>query len=452
MNKKILVSFLAVLLAFTFLFTGFSVFADTAEQKTDETVAEEIEIVPEEAIKNFLGDTGFKAVFGNVTKGVSGDGSIFENLITNYGYIVMLLISFVLLYLAIGKGFEPLLLLPIAFGMLLTNLPGAEMFHEAIFAGGHINWQTLANTGGLLDFLYLGVKLGIYPCLIFLGVGAMTDFGPLIANPKSLLLGAAAQLGIFMTYVAASQWLGFTPLEASSIGIIGGADGPTAIFVTSKLAPHLLGPIAVAAYSYMALVPVIQPPIMKALTTKKERQIVMKPLREVSKKEKIIFPIAVTVFVALLVPSATPLVGCLKLGNLLKESGVADRLAKTAQNELMNIVTIFLGITVGATATASTFLSARTLYILALGVIAFSFGTASGVLLAKFMNLFLKTKINPLIGSAGVSAVPMAARVSQVVGQKENPKNFLLMHAMGPNVAGVIGSAIAAGVLLALFG
>ena len=453
MNKKILMSFLAVLLVLTCALTGFSVFADTATGQTNENqVTEEVDIVPEEAIKNFLGDTGFKSVFGNFTKGISGEGSIFENIVSNYGYLIMMLIAFVLLYLAIGKGFEPLLLLPIAFGMLLTNLPGAEMFHEAIFAEGHINWAELANTGGLLDFLYLGVKLGIYPCLIFLGVGAMTDFGPLIANPKSLLLGAAAQLGIFMTYVVASQWLGFTPLEAGSIGIIGGADGPTAIFVASRLAPHLLGPIAVAAYSYMALVPVIQPPIMKLLTTKKERMIVMKPLREVSRKEKIIFPIAVTVFVALLVPSAAPLVGCLMLGNLLKESGVADRLAKTAQNELMNIVTIFLGVTVGATATAKAFLSINTLFILALGVVAFSFGSAGGVLLAKFMNLFLKTKINPLIGSAGVSAVPMAARVSQTVGQKENPKNFLLMHAMGPNVAGVIGSAIAAGVLLALFG
>ena len=283
--------------------------------------------------------------------------------------------------------------------------------------------------------------------------GSTVQLLPLIANPKSLLLGAAAQLGIFATYVAATQFLGFTSLEAGSIGIIGGADGPTAIFVTSKLAPHLLGPIAVAAYSYMALVPVIQPPIMKLLTTKKERQIIMKPLREVSKKEKIVFPIAVTVFVALLVPSATPLVGCLMLGNLLKESGVADRLAKTAQNELMNIVTIFLGTTVGATATAKTFLSISTIKIIVIGVVAFGVGTAGGVILAKIMNLFIrKNKINPLIGSAGVSAVPMAARVSQVVGQKENPKNFLLMHAMGPNVAGVIGSAIAAGVLLALFG
>ncbi|MBQ9737755.1 MAG: sodium ion-translocating decarboxylase subunit beta [Clostridia bacterium] len=367
----------------------------------------------------------------------------------------MLLISFVLMYLAIAKQFEPLLLLPIAFGMLLTNLPGAEMFHEELFADGHVHWDlfgaTNSITPGLIDYLYLGVKLGIYPCLIFLGVGAMTDFGPLIANPKSLLLGAAAQLGIFMTFVAA-RYLGFTPEEAASTGIIGGADGPTAIFVTTRLAPHLLGPIAVAAYSYMALVPVIQPPIMKLLTTKEERKIVMKPLRAVSKVEKIVFPVAITVFVTLLVPSAGPLVGSLMLGNLARECGVVDRISKTAQNELMNIVTIFLGISVGATATADTFLSPKTLAIIAMGVVAFGMGTAGGVLLAKFMNLFLKNKINPLIGSAGVSAVPMAARVSQVVGQKENPQNFLLMHAMGPNVAGVIGSAIAAGVLIALFG
>ena len=306
-------------------------------------------------------------------------------------------------------------------------------------------------TPGLVDYLYLGVKLGIYPCLIFFGVGAMTDFGPLIANPKSLLLGAAAQLGIFVTFIAA-KLLGFTGLEAGSIGIIGGADGPTAIFVTSQLAPHLLGPIAVAAYSYMALVPVIQPPIMKALTTKKERQIVMKELRPVSRTEKILFPFVVTIFVSLLVPSAAPLVGSLMLGNLFKESGVTERLSKTVQNELMNIVTIFLGVSVGATATAKTFLDLSTLKILAMGIVAFGLGTAGGVLLAKFMNLFLKNKINPLIGSAGVSAVPMAARVSQKVGQAENPGNFLLMHAMGPNVAGVIGSAIAAGVMIALAG
>jgi len=367
----------------------------------------------------------------------------------------MILVAFVLAYLAIVKKFEPLLLLPIAFGMLLTNLPGAGMYHEELFADGHVHWDMFGGHGevtpGLVDYLYLGVKLGIYPCLIFMGVGAMTDFGPLIANPKSLLLGAAAQVGIFATYIGASL-LGFTPLQAGSIGIIGGADGPTAIYVTSMLAPELLGPIAVAAYSYMALVPVIQPPIMKALTTKKERQIVMRELRPVSKREKIIFPFVVTAFVSFLVPSAAPLVGCLMLGNLFKESGVCDRLSKTVQNELMNIVTIFLGISVGATATAATFLSLDTLKIIAMGVVAFGLGTAGGVLLAKFMNLFLKEKINPLIGSAGVSAVPMAARVSQTVGQKENPGNFLLMHAMGPNVAGVIGSAIAAGVLIALFG
>ncbi|MBQ2932552.1 MAG: sodium ion-translocating decarboxylase subunit beta [Clostridia bacterium] len=391
-----------------------------------------------QAVMNFLGQTGFKAIADN------------------WKVAVMILISFVLMYLAIVKKFEPLLLLPIAFGMLLTNLPGAEMFHEELFADGHVHWNlfTASNnfTPGLIDYLYLGVKLGIYPCLIFMGVGAMTDFGPLIANPKSLLLGAAAQLGIFITYIGVNVLFGFTPAEAASTGIIGGADGPTAIFVTTRLAPHLLGPIAVAAYSYMALVPVIQPPIMKALTTKKERQIVMKPLREVSKVEKIVFPIAITVFVTLLVPSAGPLVGCLMLGNLAKECGVVDRISKTMQNELMNIVTIFLGVSVGATATADTFLQFRTLAIILMGIVAFGFGTSGGVLLAKFMNLFLKNKINPLIGSAGVSAVPMAARVSQTVGQKENPQNFLLMHAMGPNVAGVIGSAIAAGVLIALFG
>lgn len=374
--------------------------------------------------------------------------------------LIMVVVACFLLYLAIVKQFEPLLLLPIAFGMLLTNLFGADMFHEEFFAGGHVNWgyftgsMTLESGAapGLIDYLYLGVKLGIYPCLIFVGVGAMTDFGPLIANPKSLLLGAAAQLGIFIAFIGALCLGGlFTPEQAASIGIIGGADGPTAIFVTSKLAPELLGPIAVAAYSYMALVPVIQPPIMKALTTREERKIVMTELRPVSKTEKIIFPIVVTVFVFLLVPSATPLVGCLMLGNLLRESGVTERLSKTVQNELMNIVTIFLGISVGATATAKTFLSLQTLGILVMGVCAFAIGTAGGVLLAKFMNLFLKKKINPLIGSAGVSAVPMAARVSQLVGQKENPANFLLMHAMGPNVAGVIGSAIAAGVLLSVF-
>ena len=473
-----------------------------------------------DAIIRFLQDTGFYLF--------SQDG--------NWRCLIMLGIACVLLYLGIVKKFEPLLLVPIAFGMLITNLPGANMFHEIFFAGGHIHWDLIGGqpvtaslladlhsqgvaenvlapyiqqlmtaaqttfspemveqaiaavteeagaaitaleaqlqalvqaeqaaayygmtlsditiTPGLVDILYLGVKLGIYPCLIFMGVGAMTDFGPLIANPKSLLLGAAAQLGIFITFVGC-RLMGFTGPESSAIGIIGGADGPTAIFVTVLLAPALLGPIAVAAYSYMALVPVIQPPIMKLLTTEKERQIVMKPLREVSKKEKIIFPIVVTIFVALLVPSAAPLIACLMLGNLFKECGVTERLSKTVQNELINIVTIFLGVSVGATATGTTFLSLQTIKIMVMGVVAFSFGTAGGVLLAKFMNLFLKEKINPLIGSAGVSAVPMAARVSQMVGQKDNPGNFLLMHAMGPNVAGVIGSAIAAGVLISLYG
>lgn len=365
--------------------------------------------------------------------------------------IIMLLIGCILLYLAIVKKFEPLLLLPIAMGMILTNLPGAGLFHSELFAGGHVHWQDLAAKGGLLDYLYLGVKLGIYPCLIFVGVGAMTDFGPLLANPKSLLMGAGAQFGIFATYLCTIA-LGFTPAEAASIGIIGGADGPTAIYLTSKLAPHLLGPIAIAAYSYMALVPVIQPPIMKALTTKKERAIEMKQLRTVSKTEKIIFPIAITIIVSLMVPAAAALIGCLMLGNLMRECGVVDRLSKTVQNELMNIVTIFLGITVGATATADSFLNFQTLSILCVGVIAFGLGTAGGVLIAKLINVFSKEKINPLIGSAGVSAVPMAARVSQVVGQQENPGNFLLMHAMGPNVAGVIGSAVAAGILLSMVG
>ena len=472
------------------------------------------------AIINFLQQTGFY-MFGQ-------DG--------NWKCLIMIAISFILMYLAIVKGFEPLLLLPISFGMLCTNLPGADMFHEILFAGGHVHWDLFGGTPvtasfiaemsesgvsdavlapyfqqllasaqeafgadtiqqvasevmaaaggpiseftaqaqavaqaeqaaavygmelagptvnlGLLDVLYLGVKLGIYPCLIFMGVGSMTDFGPLIANPKSLLLGAAAQLGIFMTYVG-TQLLGFTSQESSSIGIIGGADGPTAIWLTGKLAPHLLGPIAVAAYSYMALVPVIQPPIMRALTTEKERKIVMEQLKPATKTQKIIFPIVVTILVALLLPSAAPLVGCLMLGNLAKECGVTERLNKTMQNELMNIVTIFLGITVGATATASTFLTVRTLEIIAMGIVAFGMGTAGGVLLAKLMNKLSGGKINPLIGSAGVSAVPMAARVSQKEGQKANPANFLLMHAMGPNVAGVIGSAIAAGVLLSMFG
>ena len=363
---------------------------------------------------------------------------------------VMIGISFVLIYLAIVRGFEPLLLLPIAFGMFLTNLPMTEMFHMEFFVNKEIDFGQVMKNGGLLDFLYLGVKLGIYPSLIFLGIGAMTDFGPLIANPKSFLLGAAAQLGIFVTFVGAIL-LGFSPEFAAAIGIIGGADGPTAIYVAKSLAPTILGSIAVAAYSYMALVPLIQPPIMRVLTTKKERAVVMKQLRPVSKTEKIVFPIAVTLVVSLIVPSAAPLLGMLMLGNLMKESGVVDRLVKTAQNELMNIVVIFLGVTVGATATADYFLTPETLKIIVLGLIAFCIGTAGGVLFGKLMDIFTKGQVNPLIGSAGVSAVPMAARVSQRVGAETNPSNFLLMHAMGPNVAGVIGSAVAAGVLLAIF-
>ena len=372
----------------------------------------------------------------------------------DWGNYVMIGVSFLLMYLAIVKKYEPMLMLTIAFGMLLTNLPGANMFHSELFAGGHVHWDIFVNNAGLLDYLYLGVKLGIYPCLIFLGVGAMTDFGPLIANPKSFLLGAAAQVGIFLTFIGASA-LGFTEAQSASIGIIGGADGPTAIYLTSKLAPELLGPIAVAAYSYMALVPVIQPPIMRLLTTDSERKIRMTQLRPVSKKEKIIFPIIITVVVTLLLPSAAPLIGCLMFGNLMKECGVVERLSKTVQNELMNIVVIFLGITVGATATAEAFINWQTLGILVMGIVAFACGSAGGVLLAKLMNLFIKDpnkKINPLIGSAGVSAVPMAARVSQDEGRKYDPSNFLLMHAMGPNVAGVVGSAVAAGILLAFFG
>ena len=401
-------------------------------------------------IIDFAKTTGFYMLFGNLKE--------------NWTSLAMILISLSLLYLGIKKQFEPLLLVGIAFGMLLTNLTaftGADnaMYHTELWtqfmdesSEFYHSYGYIMSNGGLLDFLYIGVKTCIYPCLIFIGIGAMTDFEPLIASPKSLLLGAAAQVGIFVTFIGCLA-LAFPAEAAASIGIIGGADGPTAIYTTSKLYPNLLGPIAVAAYSYMALVPVIQPPIMKLLTTKKERAIVMKPLRRVSKTEKIIFPIAVTIFVALLVPSATPLVGCLMLGNLWKESGVCERLCKTAQNELMNIVTIFLGISVGATATAKAFLNMQTIKILCMGIVAFALGTAGGVLLAKLMNLFTKkNKINPLIGSAGVSAVPMAARVSQSVGQKENPANFLLMHAMGPNVAGVIGSAIAAGVLISIFG
>ena len=423
---------------------GLSVQASAApEMMTAASAATEVveaDINLGESLVNFVDQSGISGIFAD------------------WRVLVMLVISCLLLYLAIVKQYEPLLLLPIAFGMLLTNLPGAGMYHTELFADGHVHWTTADGTGfdriaGLIDFLYLGVKLGIYPCLIFVGVGAMTDFGPLIANPKSFLLGAAAQLGIFATFLGAYA-LGFEPNECGSIGIIGGADGPTSIFLTARLAPELLGPIAIAAYSYMALVPVIQPPIMRALTTDAERKIKMSQLRQVSKTEKILFPIIIAVVISLLLPSAAPLVGCLMLGNLMKECGVVDRLAKTVQNELMNIVVIFLGISVGATATAGSFLNLKTLGILVLGILAFSFGTASGVLLAKIMNLFAKEgkKINPLIGSAGVSAVPMAARVSQSVGQEYDKSNFLLMHAMGPNVAGVVGSAVAAGILLAFLG
>lgn len=373
-----------------------------------------------------------------------------------YKNFVMILVAFVFLWLGIKKGFEPLLMIPIAFGMLLANLPGANLAVQYHDLEGF--FQLLKGTGefegctpGLMDFLYFGVKAGIYPPLIFLGIGSMTDFSSLIANPTSFILGAAAQLGIFVAYVLAIV-LGFGPQEAGSIAIIGGADGPTAIFVTSKLAPAMLGTIAVAAYSYMALVPVIQPPIMRALTTKKERSVVMGTLRPVSKLEKILFPIMVTVIVSLLLPDAASLVGMLMLGNLLKESGQTERIAKAAQNELMNIVTILLGISVGATTSAQSFLNLDTIKIVILGLLAFGFGTAGGTLFGKLMYVLTKGKVNPLIGSAGVSAVPMAARVSQKEGQRENPSNFLLMHAMGPNVSGVIGSAVAAGILLTLLG
>ena len=368
-------------------------------------------------------------------------------------YAVMIGVACVLLYLAIVHQFEPLLLLPIGFGMLMTNLPLDGIFHMDIFINetNHIDWALLGSSGGMVDYIYLGVKLGIYPPLIFLGIGTMTDFEPLIARPSSLLLGAAAQLGIFFTFVGA-KILGFTNQEAGAIGIIGGADGPTAIYVTTKLAPHLLGSIAVAAYCYMALVPVIQPPIMKALTTEKERQIVMTAPRRVSKTEKILFPIIVTIIVALTLPDAAILVGCLMMGNLMKESGVVERITKTAGNELMNIITIFLGFSVGCTTNAATFLNIQTVEIIVLGIVAFGVGTAGGVILGKIMCVVTHGKINPLIGSAGVSAVPMAARVSQKVGQEYNPRNYLLMHAMGPNVAGVIGSAVAAGILINMFG
>ena len=413
-----------------------------------------------ESFMNFLSSTGIAALIESMKSG----GSFLEII----GTPLMIIIACVLLYLAIVKQFEPLLLMPIAFGMLLSNLPmfansSAIMMHPEFFTNpdylidGHIDMNLIFSNGGLLDLLYLGVKLGIYPPLIFLGIGCMTDFGPLIANPKSIILGAAAQIGVFLTFLGALvlgavvPGINFGVEEAASIGIIGGADGPTAIYVTKTLAPALLPAIAIAAYSYMALIPVIQPPIMKALTTKEERMIVMEQLRPVSKTEKIIFPIVVTIVVALIVPDAVSLVGMLMLGNLMKETGVVDRLSKTAQNGLMNVITIFLGLTVGATAKAETFLTAETLGIVALGLIAFCFSTAGGLILGKIMCKLTGGKINPLIGSAGVSAVPMAARVSQMVGQKENPSNFLLMHAMGPNVAGVIGSAVAAGVFLSMF-
>ena len=412
-------------------------------------------------------------------------------------YLIMIAVACVLLYLGIGKKFEPLLLVGIAFGALLTNIPGAGLYHMQIWdsyvqecpydaandfalydeeAGAIIsiadyeaNYQQyvgedavepeviealsftdIIHHGGLLDILYIGVKAGIYPCLIFIGVGAMTDFGPLIARPSSLILGAAAQLGVFLAFLGASIF--FTGQEAASIGIIGGADGPTAIYLTGKLAPHLLGPIAIAAYSYMALIPLIQPPLMRALTTERERQVKMEQARTVSKTEKIIFPIVVATFVILLIPSTAPLIGCLMFGNLLHETGVTDRLSETAQNALMNIVTLFLGISVGATTVATRFISIQTILIVVLGLVAFCFSTVGGLLVGKLMYKLSGGKINPLIGSAGVSAVPMAARVAQVEGQKANPANFLLMHPMGPNVAGVIGSAIAAGFLLAVFG
>ena len=439
-----------------------------------------------DALKNFFSSTGVSQL---------------ANSADWWKTLIMFGIAFVLIYLAIGRKFEPLLLLPIAIGMLLTNLPGGGLFHldlfipssekvqalEAAFADGvfsadellnlknlgfaipteyandaelyntlmtnltSVNYGDVLHHGGLLDLLYLGVKLGIYPCLIFIGIGAMTDFSPLISNPKSLLIGAGAQLGVFVAFSGALLSGVFSPAEAASIGIIGGADGPTAITVTKTLAPALLGAIAIAAYSYMALIPMIQPPFMKLLTTKKERQIRMTTLRQVSRIEKLLFPVVVTVVVGLIIPDALVLVGCLMFGNLLNVCGVTDRLSKTAQNELMNIVTIFLGITVGATASAANFLRFETILIIALGLVAFCISTVGGLLTAKIMNWISGGKINPLIGSAGVSAVPMAARVSQKVGQEEDPSNFLLMHAMGPNVAGVIGSAVAAGVFLSMF-
>ena len=405
-----------------------------------------------EGIVSFFRNTGIYKIIS-----VATDSNVAIKLgSVDIGTIIMIGIACLLVYLAIGKKFEPLLLLPIAFGMLLANMPGANLLHNELFVGTgneahfEVNYGEVLKSGGLLDLLYMGVKLGIYPSLIFLGIGTMTDFAPLIANPKSLMLGAAAQLGVFVAFLGA-LFLGFTIADAFAIGIIGGADGPTAILVTKETAPRLLPAIAIAAYSYMALIPIIQPPIMKLLTTKKERSVKMSTLRPVSRIEKLCFPIIVTVVVALIVPDAIPLVGMLMLGNLIKESGVADRLSKTAQNELMNIVTIFLGTTVGATASASTFLQPQTLYIIVLGLLAFAISTAGGLIAGKIMYIITNGKINPLIGSAGVSAVPMAARVAQDVGQKEVSTNYLLMHAMGPNVAGVIGSAVAAGVFLTFF-
>ena len=404
-----------------------------------------------DSLLEFLTGTGIWQLFFE-------QGSGFELAGTSWAFdpncwqtVVMLLVSFVLIYLAIGQKFEPLLLLPIAIGMLLTNLPGAGMFHLDFFIAESVDYMHVLHHGGLLDLLYLGVKLGIYPCLIFIGIGAMTDFTPLIANPKSLLIGAGAQLGVFVAFSAALLSAMFGLEAAASIGIIGGADGPTAITVTKTLAPSLLGAIAIAAYSYMALIPMIQPPFMRLFTTEKERKIKMTNLRTVSKLEKILFPIVVTVVVGLIVPDALTLIGCLMFGNLLNVCGVTERLSKTVQNELMNIVTVFLGISVGATASAANFLRFETLLIIGCGLVAFCISTCGGLITAKIMNWITGGKINPLIGSAGVSAVPMAARVAQIEGQKADPSNFLLMHAMGPNVAGVIGSAVAAGVFLSMF-
>ena len=404
-----------------------------------------------ETIKNFIGSMGFNYIFGEKSFNANGDWM-------GWQYLVMYVIAGVLIYLAIAKKFEPLLLLPIAIGMLLTNLPGANLFHLEMWIddAGKLtvleSIKMVINKGGFLDLLYMGVKLGIYPCIIFIGIGAMTDFTPLIANPKYFLIGAGAQFGVFVAFSAAFMTGLYTIGQAASIGIIGGADGPTAILVTKTLGPALLGAIAIAAYSYMALIPMIQPPFMKLLTTKKERLIKMEKLRPVSRLEKLVFPVLVTFVVYILAPDAISLIGCLMFGNILNVCGVTERLSKTVQNELMNIITILLGISVGATASAANFLSLQTVIIIVCGLAAFCVSTCGGLLTAKLMNWLSGGKINPLIGSAGVSAVPMAARVAQTVGQKEDPSNFLLMHAMGPNVAGVIGSAVAAGVFLSWIG